>query len=313
MKRAFLATCTAAAVAAAMVGCTTASAGRVSDADAAHAAQTRADAVETGRAITDAEQVLVDQARELLIEDCMAAEGFRYWPVPVGTVEERQGSGYVLDDVGWAREHGYGTEFQDRVAAIQQNDPNHAYANALPEAERLRYSDVLDGNPSAGLLTAELPAGGAIQTPSDSCVAKAKGELYGDFPAWFQAEKVATNLVGLYADDLVEDERFEAALTAWSECMHERGHDYPDPPAIRQDLARLTEGLSEGRTRAVEKELAVDEATCAVRETSLVSTTRDLESEYRDGLRQYRDDVAEYHRLQHVALENAREVRARRG
>lgn len=177
----------------------------------------------------------------------------------------------------------------------------------------MRYSDVLDGNPSAGLLTAELPTGGTIQTPADSCVAKAKGELYGDFPAWFEAEKVATNLVGLYAEDLIEDERFGAALTAWSECTRERGHDYPDPPAIRQDLARLTEGLSDGRARAVEKELAVDEATCAVRETSLVSTTRDLESEYRDGLRQYRDDVAEYHRLQHAALENAREIRVRRG
>lgn len=313
MKRAFLATCVAAAVAVTVVGCTTASAGPVSDADAAHAARARTDAVETGRPITDAEQVLVDQARELLIEECMAAQGFRYWPVPVGTVEERQGSGYVLDDVDWAREHGYGTQLRDRVVAIQENDPNHAYANALPEAERLRYSDALDGNPSAGLLTAELPAGGTIRTPSDSCVAKAKGELYVDFAAWFQAEKVATNLVGLYADDLVADERFKAALTAWSECMHERGHDYPDPPAIRQDLPLLTKGLSDGRALAVEKELAVDEATCAVRETSLVSTTRDLESEYRDGLRQYRDDVAEYHRLQHAALENAREIRARRG
>lgn len=310
MKRKFptgvAAACAAVAVAVVVAGCT-AAAGAVPGVDGGSGA----DVVETGRAITDAEQLVVDEARELLIEECMAAEGFRYWPVPVGSVEERQGSGYVLDDVGWAREHGYGTQLQDRVVAVQQNDPNHAYANALPEAERLRYSDVLDGNPSGGLLTAELPAGGTIQTPSASCVAKAKGELYGDFPAWFQAEKVATNLVGLYADNLVADERFKVALAAWSACMRDRGHDYPDPPAIRQDLARLTEGLSDGRARAVEKELAVAEATCAVRETSLVSTTRDLESEYRDGLRQYRDDVVEYHRLQHVALEKARAVLAR--
>jgi predicted small secreted protein len=311
MKRAFLAACVAAAVAVAVVGCTTA-AGAGSD-DAAPADAVNVDAAAPGRALTDAEQLLVDEAQELLIEECMAAAGFRYWPVPVGSVEERQGSGYVLDDVGWAREYGYGTQFQDRLAALQQNDPNHPYANALPEGERLRYSDVLNGNPSAGLLTAELPTGGAVQTPSDSCVAQAKGELYGDFPAWFQAEKVATGLVGLYAEDLVADERFEAALAAWSACMRERGHDYPDPPAIREDLPRLTEGLREGRARAVEKELAVAEATCAVRETALVDTTRDLETEYRDGLPQYRDDVAEYHRLQQVALENAREILARRG
>lgn len=308
MKRSFLATWTAAAVAVVVVGCTTTSAGPVSEADAAHAAPAGAGVTE--RAVTDAEQVLVDQARELLIEDCMVAEGFRYWPAPVAGVEDRKGSGYVLDDVDWAREHGYGSDRRDRIVAIQRNDPNHAYANALPEAERLRYSETLDGDPSAGMLTAELPVGGTVQTPSDSCVARAKGELYGDFATWFQAEKIATNLVGLYADDLVADERFETALTAWSECMRERGHDYRDPPAIREDLPSLTEGLSTTKARDVEKELAVAEAVCATRETSLVSTTRELESEYRDGLRQYRDDVATYHRLQHAAVEHAREFLA---
>jgi hypothetical protein len=312
MKRALLATCVAAAVVVTVVGCTTASAGPVSEADAAHAARTRADAGETGRPITDAEQVLVDHARELLIEECMADEGFRYWPVTVVSVEDRQGSGYVLDDVAWAREHGYGSGRRDRIAAIQRNDPNHAYANALPEEERLRYSDALDGDPSAGMLTAELPMGGAVQIPADGCPARAKGELYGDFADWFQAEKVATNLVGLYADDLVADERFETALAAWSECMRERGHDYSGPPAIREDLPRLIEGLSATKARAVERELAVAEAVCATRETSLVSTTRDLESEYRGRLREYRDDVVTYQRLQHAAVERAREILAAR-
>ncbi|PUB27771.1 hypothetical protein C8K30_104221 [Promicromonospora sp. AC04] len=305
MKRAFFDTCVAAVVAVAVVGCTTAAGSEMSGADAADV-----DAATTERALTDAEQMLVDEARELLIEDCMAAEGFRYLPVPVASVEERQGFGYVLDDVGWAREHGYGTELQERLVAILQDDPNTAYANALPKAERLRYSKALDGDASAEMLTAELPMGGAIQTPSDSCVAHAKGELYGDFAAWFQAEKVATNLVGLYADDLVADERFETALAAWSECMRERGHDYPDPPAIREDLPRLTDGLSDEKALDVEQELAVAEAICATRETSIVSTTRDLESEYRGRLRQYRDDVITYQRLQHAAVEHAREILA---
>lgn len=308
MKRAFFSTCVAAVVAVAVVGCTTAAASGMSGADAA-----QADGAEMERALTDAEQMLVDQARELLVQECMEAEGFRYWPVAVAGVEERQGSGYVLDDVGWAREHGYGMQLQDRVAAVQQNDPNHAYANALPEAERARYSTALDGDPSAGMLTAELPMGGFVQTPGDSCLARAKGELYGDFAAWFQAEKVATNLVGLYAPDLMADERFEVALRAWSECMRERGHDYPDPPAIREDLPLLIDGLSEEMAHDVERELAVAEATCATQETSLVSTTRDLESEYRGQLRQYRDDVITYQRLQHAALENARDIHARRG
>ncbi|MFC8943288.1 hypothetical protein ACFT1B_34955, partial [Streptomyces griseoincarnatus] len=295
-------------------GCTAAAGSELSGADAAQADAADVDAADAdaaARELTDAEQVQVDQALELLVRDCMKAEGFRYVPVRVASVEERQGFGYVLDDVGWAREHGYGLELESRVVEIQQNDPNHAYANALPEPERLRWSTALDGDPADGMLTAELPMGGTVQTPRDSCFTQAKDELYGDFAAWFQAEKVATNLVGIYAEDIIADERFEVELAAWSDCMSRRGHDYPDPPAIREDLPGLVKGLSDEKARAVEKELAVAEATCAVRETSLVSTARDLEDEYRGELEQYQDSVADYQRMQVVALDHARRVLAR--
>lgn len=305
MKRAFFATCVAAAVAVAVVGCTAAAGLEPPESRLAGKED-----VAVARELTDAEQVQVDQALELLVRDCMKAEGFRYQPVPVASVEERQGSGYVLDDVAWAREHGYGLELEGRGAEIQQSDPNHAYVNELPEAERIRWSTALDGDPSGGMLTAELPAGGSVQTPRDSCFAQAKDELYGDFAAWFQAEKVATNLVGLYAPDILADRRFAAELDAWSDCMSRRGHDYPDPPAIRDDLHRLLEGLSDVRARAVEKELAVVEATCAVRETALVSTALDLEDEYRGRLDQYDDAIADYRRMQVLALENAELVLA---
>jgi hypothetical protein len=297
------AACVAAAVAVVVAGCTVA-AGAVSGPDAA----ARTDTAPTGRELTDTEQILVDQAQELLVQDCMEVEGFRYEPVHIADVEERQGSGYVLDDVDWAREHGYGWELEDRAAEIQQNDPNHAYANKLPRAERMRWSTMLLGDPSGGMLTAELPMGGSVQTPRDSCFAQAKDELYGDFAAWFQAEKVATNLVGIYAEDIIADERFEAELAAWSACMSRRGHEYPDPPSIRADLPGLLKGLSDEKALAVEKELAVAEATCAVRETALVSIALELEDEYRGRLDQYDDAVADYRRMQVVALEHAEQV-----
>jgi hypothetical protein len=306
MKRALLAACAAAAVAVAVVGCTAAAGSEMSE-----SRLVGKEDVAVARDLTDAEQVQVDQALELLVRDCMKAEGFRYVPVRVASVEERQGFGYVLDDVGWAREHGYGLELESRVVEIQQNDPNHAYANALPEPERLRRSTALDGDPADGMLTAELPNGGTVQTPRDSCFTQAKDDLYGDFATWFQAEKVATNLVGIYAEDIIGDERFEVELAAWSDCMSRRGHDYPDPPAIREDLPGLVKGLSGEKARVAEKELAVAEATCAVRETSLVSTARDLEDEYRGELDQYQDSVADYQRMQVVALEHARRVLAR--
>lgn len=58
----------------------------------------------------------------------------------------------------------------------------------------MRYARTLDGDPSDGMLMSELPAGGAIQTPRHSCQAEANEQLYGDFPAWFRAEKAATAL-----------------------------------------------------------------------------------------------------------------------
>lgn len=102
------------------------------------------------------------------------------------------------------------------------------------------------------------------------------------------------------------DKRFVAARTAWSACMKARGHGYPDPPAVRERLPRLTEGMGEAKAHAVEVGLAVAEAECAVNETSLVRTARALEHEYRDGLREYADELADYRRMGLAALDRAR-------
>ncbi|NGO74262.1 hypothetical protein G6045_00960 [Streptomyces sp. YC504] len=260
------------------------------------------------RRLTHAEEMLVDRAREALIEKCMAETGFTYRPVPVASLAERKMGGYVLDDVTWARRHGYGTRLSEGLADVQRNDPNHAYARGLPKAERIRYSKTLDGDPSGGMLTAELPAGGTVRTPRDSCVAEAKGELYGDFPAFFHAEKAATGLVPLYAPEILKDRRFVNAREEWASCMSKRGHDFADPAAVRERLPQLTHGVSRDKAHVIEVELAVDEAECATKETALVRTARALETEYVDGLDEYRDELTDYRRMQHGALKRAREL-----
>lgn len=57
-------------------------------------------------ALTAAEEETLRQASERLIARCMGAHGFAYaeQPPPVVEPEFR----YVLDDVSWARQHGYG-------------------------------------------------------------------------------------------------------------------------------------------------------------------------------------------------------------
>lgn len=149
MKRAFAACCVGAlVVAVAAAGCTVSAGGPTSP--AAHEASERSEG--GGRQLTDAEQILVRRAEALLVQECMEREGFKYWVGPLPTVDELKGGGYVLTDPDWAKRHGYGSRLQEKLHDTQRNDPNHAYANALPQEERVRYSKTLEGGPSSGML-----------------------------------------------------------------------------------------------------------------------------------------------------------------
>ncbi|WP_217249211.1 hypothetical protein [Streptomyces sp. AC602_WCS936] len=269
---------------------------------------TASPSVRKGRELSDAEQILVRRAEQELVKKCMAEAGFKYWVGPLPTVDELKGGGYVLTDPDWAERHGYGSRLREKLQDAQRNDPNHAYANALPQEERVRYNKTLGGGPASGMLTAELPGGGTVQTPADSCQADAKEQLYGDFETWFRAEKTAMNLNSLYVPALLKDKRFTSALTNWATCMREAGHSYADPPEIRAKLPDLTEGLSAEEAYATEVRLAVAEATCAV-ETDLADTAHELESEYREKeLKRYGEEITAYERMRLAALARAEEI-----
>ncbi|WP_328501898.1 hypothetical protein OG828_20005 [Streptomyces sp. NBC_00457] len=261
-----------------------------------------------GRELTAAEEVVVRRAEQMLVKECMEEKGFKYWVGALPAVDDLKGDGAFLTDVGWAKRHGYGSRLQKKAQNVHRDDRNNAYAKTLPREERARYSDTLLGSMSSGTLTAELPTGTTVQTSRDSCLADAKGRLYGDFETWFRAEKTATNLTPLYQSDLVKDRRFTAAVKQWSACMRAAGHDYADPPEAREKLPELTKGLSEEKAYAVEVGLAVAEATCA-NETPLARTARALDNEYREKrLTRYGDDIAAYERMSLDALARAEEI-----
>ncbi|MFF6785370.1 hypothetical protein [Streptomyces sp. NPDC012510] len=314
MKRTFALACAGAMVVAiASAGCAGGGSGdRGRRADSGSARSGTADAASgtanIGRELTDAEQILVQRAEAQLVKKCMEGKGFKYWARTALTVDDLKGGGYVLTDPVWAGKHGYGSRRADRLQDVQRDDPNHAYANALPEPERIRYSKALEGGPSSGMLTAELPAGGTVRTPRESCQTEAKSRLYGDFETWFRAEKTATNLSPLYVPALIADGRFVRAVEQWSICMREAGHDYADPPAVRDQLPALTKGLPAKKAFAVEVGLAVAEATCATG-TPLAETARELDAEYRDKkLGRYATDIATYRRMALAALERAEDI-----
>ncbi|MEU9922005.1 hypothetical protein AB0H51_12020 [Streptomyces griseoluteus] len=285
--------------AAALAGCT---AGVSTDQRASQPSEQRL------RELTVTEELLVERAEQQLVKKCMGKAGFRFWTRAVETAASRDGAGFVLDDVKWARTYGYGGQFRRDAEKARRDGPNGAYENALPQRERARYREVLDGSPSRGVLSASLPAGGTVSTPRYSCFTQAKAYLYGDFATWFRVEKTATNLTPLYVPNLVKDKRFTKALAAWSRCMNDKGRHYSDPSDIRADLSRLTEGLSDTAAHAVEVHVAVDEAECA-RVSSLADTARTLEGEYRaKKTRRFRGDIAAYQRMRLAALDRAGKV-----
>ncbi|MET7378424.1 hypothetical protein ABZT08_06295 [Streptomyces sp. NPDC005526] len=257
---------------------------------------------------TASEEALLDRAEKVLIKTCMAKAGFRFWVAGVPDPEEREGQGYVIDDVAWARRHGLGGQFERDAAKARRGGPNATYVRTLSVKRRTDYNTALAGSPEQGTLSVRLPGGGTVGTPRHSCRTAAEDELYGDFPKWFRVSTISANLTPLYVPDLLADRRFVKAVRAWSACMRGRGLRYADPAGVRRELPALTAGLSDARAHAVEVPLAVAEATCA-RASSLADTARGLEREYRARrTARYDADVTACRRMQLAALARARQI-----
>lgn len=260
---------------------------------------------EETRDLTIGEAILIERAERILVKRCMEASGFTYWLRPPVSAAEREGRGFVLDDITWARTYGYGGVFERQGEKARLNDPNATYANGLPEPDRIRYSKTLDGDPAQGMMSTRLPSGGTVQKPRTGCWNTAGEQLYGDIETWFRVKKTATSLTPLYVPELLKDRRLTTAVAAWARCMKKKGHTYASPDDIRAKRHSLTAGMSPQRAHATEVELAVPEAACAV-ETSLGRTARALESEYRTTkLQRYSDDLTDYQRKRLTALARA--------
>ncbi|MEU9228052.1 hypothetical protein AB0D40_27215 [Streptomyces massasporeus] len=268
------------------------------------AAETRPAAPE-GASLTEAQLAVIDRAELVLTKKCMARHGHPYWVAPSMRADELRAPGYVLDDVGWARRHGYGGRIQQKALATKRHDRNITYRAGLSEAEARAYVRALSGGPGTPLLTTPLPGGGKVRASNGGCEAEARKRLYGDPSVWFRADKIATNLTPLYVPRLLRDERFTKAQRLWAACMRRAGHSYTDPTAIRSALPRLTQGLDPGRAHTTEVRLAVAEASCA-RSTGFAETARLLEREHSAPVRaRYARDIATRDRLQRAALTRA--------
>lgn len=248
------------------------------------------------RELTATERALVRQAEEELVRRCMAAEGFRYRPVAVPDPEALRQFDYVVDDVSWAREHGYGPDAPEAGG-------NESYRAGLSRAAQQRYDRALDGTGRRSLRDT-LPTGQTIESPAGGCSATAEQKLYGDRAVWFHARVVADNLAPLFRGKVLTDPRYRSAERAWSACMREQGFRYSSPRQSQEAMA--------GERGAEEIRTAVAEARCA-RSTELARTAKELDEKFGAAARKrFGEEITTQNRLRLRALSEARTVVAER-
>ncbi|MGH1553020.1 hypothetical protein ACRAWF_16415 [Streptomyces sp. L7] len=248
------------------------------------------------RPLTEQQQDLLHDAEQRLIQSCMAAQGFRTWPVPRRPLPEDRDFPYVIDDVDWASRHGYGSDLQAQREQLRTNDPNQRYLRRLQPADRQRAIAAYNGEQqSTARLQTRSPLGMTVTRTADGCTAQAQKHLYGDLSAWFRADVVTGALPALRRQQVVADDEFKAAVKKWSACMQKRGLHYTDPAQARAAV-----------TARQEVRTAVAEAECA-HDTGFTTVVRRLDRRYDAQLRnRYRAEVSNRLRMENAALPRAR-------
>ncbi|MFD7081868.1 hypothetical protein [Streptomyces sp. NPDC059918] len=266
----------------------------------------RAEPLAPAREPSAAESRLLERAEQILISRCMDGRGFPY------AVTEAPDTGarsfpYGVDDVEWARAHGYGGRDERAAARAREADPNQRYFRGLSASGRAAARTALMGSAPVGL-SATAPTGMTITASPEGCIADAERTLYGDLAAWFRVKVVTMNLRPLRETRVHEDRRYADAVGQWAACMRAAGRPYAGPDASRQAAARFGESMPPAEADAAEAELAVIEATCASG-TPLARVSKALDHAYGEQLRaRHQEEIALRWRLQNGALPTARQA-----
>ncbi|MFJ6296287.1 hypothetical protein ACIQJX_23355 [Streptomyces griseoviridis] len=258
-----------------------------------------------------AEELRISDAEQRLVTRCMTGHGFRFWEQRGLSLEESRPVGYVQDDIGWARAHGYGSRIMAKEDRARLRNPNLAYRNSLSGQRRSAYDTALDGGRSAPVLRTREPGGGTVRKQSGGCTAGAEKKLYGDPATWFRTDTTVSNLRPLYVGKLLRDKEFSGAVRDWSRCMRRAGHPFADPDAARRaarNHAAGQSGAAEARTFAAEVTIAVADARCAGA-VSLKSVGERREAHYMGELTDtYGPALSRYGRLRQAALTRAERI-----
>ncbi|MCX5065484.1 hypothetical protein OOJ91_06280 [Micromonospora lupini] len=261
-------------------------------------ASTSTSSADPGGPVPAEDRQILARAESLLTRDCMARAGFQLWLGTPPPADELLSFPYVVDDVEWARRHGFGSDLVATVDARRRADPNQRYVSGLPPERREAFLSALNGARPAGL-EARLPSGGVMRRSADGCTSDAQRRLYGDLAEWYRSSKVVADLTYLRQRQVLADPAWTAALQPWARCLRQQGYTADTPERLRESVST--------RGRADEIAAAVAEARCA--QNGLAATTRALDARHGDELTAaYHQDVATRNRLEHGAIVRARAV-----
>ncbi|MFD7627002.1 hypothetical protein ACFV7Q_13375 [Streptomyces sp. NPDC059851] len=253
-----------------------------------------------------AESRTLARAEQILISRCMAARGFPY-AVTEGPDEGARSFPYAVDDVAWARGHGYGGAEERAAARAREDDPNLRWFRQLSAPGRAAARTALMGAAPVGL-SVEAPTGMTVTASADGCIADAQRGLYGDLATWFRVKVVTMNLRPVREARVREDARYAGAVAEWAACMKAAGRPHATPDESRQAAARYGEELPPAEADAAAAGLAVVEATCATG-TPLARVSQSLDRAYGEELRtRHRAELTLRWRLQNEALPKARRL-----
>ncbi|WP_327040771.1 hypothetical protein OG400_25145 [Micromonospora ureilytica] len=242
-------------------------------------------------------QILI-RAESLLTRDCMIRAGFRMWLGTPPPADELLSFPYVVDDVAWARKHGFGSDLVEAVDARRRTDPNQRYVSGLSPERREAYLAALNGARPEGL-EARLPSGGLLRRSAEGCTSEAQRRLYDDLAEWYRSSKVVVDLTYLRHRRVLADPAWTTALRPWARCLRQHGYTADTPDRLRESVGP--------RGRTDEIAAAVAEARCA--QDGLAATTRALDARHGDELTAaYHQDVVAKNRLERGALPRARAV-----
>jgi hypothetical protein len=247
--------------------------------------------------VTARQAALLEWAENVLTSACMRRAGFSTW-IPQRTAPQLPDFQYVVDDVVWARKHGYGLDVIQQIDRYRQTDPNRRYTMRLPPARRHEYVAALNGRAPTGLRV-ELPNGSTVSASDQSCTSQAARSLYGDLQAWFTSSRISRFLPRIVYGEVVKDERYRTALAEWSSCVRRLGLNYQTPEALR------AAALKPPSSRPKEIRYATIEAVCA-NQTSFAGAIRLLDQAASARVdRRYHKEVTAYRNLQRAALQRA--------